>query len=358
MDRNLIIHKLKEVAYIAIGWILITSFFLYIKFNDVPDNCLSEIYIPREYLSKKWLYKVSFFVTVPLGILLGMLHTFVYPRLRRKKIALTAIIRLLIFLLLSTLIYLVFLFLDRDSSLEVNQTDLITTYRKNVADTVFIYTLSTEYLLGLLILLRRNLGENYFFNVIKNTYSIPKEETRVFMFLDMENSTPCAEKMGHLNFSKYVQDCFWDLSEIVLKYNGEIYQFVGDEAVITWRVSANFDYQKCIDLYYAYTGFLNNRKQYYEVKYGISPAFRAALHSGKVSVAMVGNYKREIAYHGNVVNLCSRLQAACKENQADVLVSDNFHQHLDNTEIYTFHPVFLTLKGIENKQKAYIVSRN
>src|SRR5690554_7481302 len=71
---------------------------------------------------------------------------------------------------------------------------------------ILLYAFITEFLVGLIILLRRNLGRKYFINTIKNTYRNPKEEHRVFMFLDLEDSTVIANKMGHLNFSRFIQD--------------------------------------------------------------------------------------------------------------------------------------------------------
>lgn len=179
------------------------------------------------------------------------------------------------------------------------------------------------------------------------------------MFLDLEDSTPSAEKMGHLNFSRYIQDCFYDLSGIVLKYGGHIYQFVGDEAVITWRVSDSFDYVACVRMYYAYMDRIESKKKYYQIKHGCIPVFRCAIHGGKVSTALVGDYKKEIAYHGGVLNLCSRLQSACSKNNAYVLASAWFSDNLHGQSEYTLLPILLTdLKGIREDQSAYSIIRN
>jgi adenylate cyclase len=179
------------------------------------------------------------------------------------------------------------------------------------------------------------------------------------MFLDMQNSTPTADKIGHLNFSRYIQDCFYDLSDIVLDYGGDVYQFVGDEAVITWKVSKGFNYDQCVDLYFAYVQILNNKRQYYTDKYTVDPIFRCSIHGGLVSAALVGDYKKEIAYHGDVLNLCSRLQSACKENNAFVLVSEYFVNRIKKTDKYTFLAVFLDgMKGIEYVQYAFSMFQN
>lgn len=324
MKVKLMLNHIKEVVYVSVVWILITAFFLYIKFNDLSDSYLSEIYPLPVAMSKIWLSRTAFIIVVPLAILFGILHTFIYPTFRRKKMLVVALLRLLIFATLTALIYYIALFLSGQDTIMYSKNPF-DVFRQKTAGTIIIFMLSAEYLAGVLILLRRSLGGNYLYHILKNTYSNPKEEERVFMFLDMENSTPSAQQLGHLNFSKYVQDCFWDLSDIVLMYNGEIYQYVGDEAVITWKVSHNFKFNQCIDLFFAYRDLLKRRESFYQKRYGIQPTFKCAIHSGKVSAAMVGNYKREIAYHGNVLNLCARLQLACKENEADILLSDDFY---------------------------------
>ncbi|MDR1503916.1 MAG: adenylate/guanylate cyclase domain-containing protein [Prevotella sp.] len=200
------------------------------------------------------------------------------------------------------------------------------------------------------------MGNNYFKNIIYNTYRFPKEEERVFMFIDMVDSTPTADKIGHLKYSRYIQDCFLDFSSILIGFDGEIYQFVGDEVVITWKTSKGFNYQKCMELYFKYIDYLKRKEKFYLKKHNARPMFRCAIHYGTVSTALVGDYKREMAYHGDVLNLCSRLQSACKENNTDMLISDSFYKKIDNCKEYDVNLVLLDdLKGIKKSISAYKV---
>jgi adenylate cyclase len=64
-------------------------------------------------------------------------------------------------------------------------------------------------------------------------YRNPVEIRQVFMFLDIKSSTTIAEKTGHLKFLSLVNDFFYDVAEPVRKTKGEIYKYVGDEAIIT-----------------------------------------------------------------------------------------------------------------------------
>lgn len=355
--NRLLKHNIKEIALIALAWIIITLFFLFIKFYDIPDSCLVDVYGSQFTISKKYIFIVSFGISIPLGIILGIFHTYVYPSLRRKKLYVVITLRVLVFCLLVLSYYSVFYVLVEDESIVLNAYPYHF-FRKDTAQPIIVYALTLEFLATTFITLRRGLGENYLSRLVKNTYGNPKEEKRVFMFLDLEDSTPFAKKIGHLNYSKFIQDCFWDLSDVVLMYQAEIYQFVGDEAVITWKVNDDFDFLKCIDLYYTYASVLENKSKYYANNYNHIPKFRCAIHFGTVSTAVVGNYKREIAYHGDVLNLCSRIQSRCKSSASDVLISENFARLIKPTQTtYKLEKVILEgLEGVEQSQISYKVS--
>ena len=62
--------------------------------------------------------------------------------------------------------------------------------------------------------------------------------------------TTIAEKLGHIQFSRLIQDCFYDLTDIVLMHNVEIYQYVGDEIVFTWKTEEGISNNNCISLFF------------------------------------------------------------------------------------------------------------
>ena len=51
------------------------------------------------------------------------------------------------------------------------------------------------------------------------------------------------------------------------------------------------------------------------------PKFKAAMHTGKVSVTWIGSIKKEIVYHGDVLNTTARIQAECNKYNQYFLVS-------------------------------------
>ena len=78
------------------------------------------------------------------------------------------------------------------------------------------------------------LGQGVLLNYLIGKYHKPKEDMRIFMFLDLTSSSSYAEKLGHIKYSKLIQDCFYDLNEIIHEFDVQIYQYVGDEVVLTW----------------------------------------------------------------------------------------------------------------------------
>lgn len=166
-------------------------------------------------------------------------------------------------------------------------------------------------------------GPGVLWNMLIGKYHHPREEERIFMFLDLRSSTTIAEKLGHIRFSRFIQDCFYDLTDIVLMHHVDIYQYVGDEAVLSWKLSKGFKNNHCLASYFDFMKVLNNKADYYKNEYGIQPFFKAGIHMGKVTVAEVGVIKKEIAYHGDVLNTAARIQARCNELNQGLLVSQD-----------------------------------
>ena len=164
-------------------------------------------------------------------------------------------------------------------------------------------------------------GPGNLWKMLKGTYYRPQEDQRIFMFLDLKSSTTIAEAIGHIKFSEFIQDCFYDLNEIVPKYKAEIYQYVGDEAILSWTYKDGFDKSNCVEVFFAYMNRLQEKSDYYLTKYNNIPEFKAGLHFGKVTVAEVGVVKKEIAYHGDVLNTAARIQDQCNVYQQKLLVS-------------------------------------
>lgn len=153
------------------------------------------------------------------------------------------------------------------------------------------------------------------------------EEDRIFLFLDMKSSTRHAEVLGPRKYSSLIQDCFQDISIAVDETCADVYQYRGDEAVLTWNAS-DVNVLNAVTLHFRFKEILQLRSREYERKYGVIPEFKAGIHHGKVVKAQVGVVRKEIAFHGDAINTASRIQRKCSELMCDLLVSEKIREQL------------------------------
>ncbi len=87
----------------------------------------------------------------------------------------------------------------------------------------------------LLLQLSSKFGQGSFGNILCGKYNTPKEENRIFMFLDLNSSTSIAERLGDEKYHALLKDFYADITDPVLNNKGEIYQYVGDEVIVAWK---------------------------------------------------------------------------------------------------------------------------
>ena len=194
---------------------------------------------------------------------------------------------------------------------------------------IIFYVLTVDIFLGIGYQVKLMLGEKNLGKMLWGKFYIPREEERIFMFLDLKSSTKLAEKLGHIEFSRLIQDCFNDLG-VVVENEAEIYKYVGDEAILTWQLKDGLRNQNCIRAFFNFKKQLASKKNYYLRKYGIEPIFKAGLHTGAVTVTEVGKYKKGIAYHGDTINTAARIQGMCNDLQQELLISQYLKDRLDD----------------------------
>lgn len=166
------------------------------------------------------------------------------------------------------------------------------------------------------------IGKNTLGKLFFGMYRHPLETERVFMFLDIKSSTSIAEKTGHLKFLSLVNDFYFDIAEPVRKTKGEIYKYVGDEAIVTWKTIHAIENANCIRCFFMIRDEISKRSEYYRKKYGVIPEFKAGIHGGLAVTGELGYVKREIAYMGDVLNTTARIEEACKTLDRNLLVSE------------------------------------
>lgn len=173
----------------------------------------------------------------------------------------------------------------------------------------------------LLLQINSKFGPGTFWNIIRGKYNIPKEEQKIFMFLDMNASTSIAERLGDKKYHELLKDVFADITNPILDSRGEIYQYVGDEVVIAWQYKEGIENGKCVQVFFDIKQHLQNIRGKYLKHYGLLPSFKAGIHCGHVIAGEIGVIKRDITYSGDVLNTTSRIQSLCKEFNEELIVS-------------------------------------
>ena len=166
-------------------------------------------------------------------------------------------------------------------------------------------------------------GQGNLWKFITGKYYNPREEQRIFMFLDLKSSTTIAEQIGSKKYFELLKNIYNDITEPIINSLGEIYQYVGDEVVISWTVeNGTFD-DNCLKCFYRINQTLEKKKELYKKNYNIVPAFKAGLHVGQATVGEIGIIKKDIVFSGDVLNTTSRIQKECNNQNVNILISSD-----------------------------------
>lgn len=173
-----------------------------------------------------------------------------------------------------------------------------------------------------------SIGTSTLRNFFLGTYHHPVEEERIFMFLDMKSSTTIAEKLGHVRYFEMLKEYFFDLSGAVIDYGGTIYQYAGDEMIVSWKLKDGLKKNNSIECFFAMKRILEKQTEKYYSNFGCVPGFKAGMHFGTVTAGEIGSLKKEIVFTGDVLNTSARIQALCNRFDAELLVSADLTEKL------------------------------
>ncbi len=204
----------------------------------------------------------------------------------------------------------------------------------------------------------RIIGKKLFTDYLLGKYHEPVSEERVFMFIDINSSTSLAEKMDPQLYHQMLNKFFNDIAQPIDKYEGEIFQYVGDEVVVTWKMSNLYSASASIRCYFAIRKQLQKLSQEYISRFGFMPEFKVGMHGGRVITGEVGKNKMEIAFHGDVINTTERILNQCITLQQQVLISEYLLRRLHLPA--SIKAEFITtklFKGKENEVSLYTLKK-
>lgn len=192
----------------------------------------------------------------------------------------------------------------------------------------FLYTLAFL-LLGLTILrVRQLLGRRVFLSLLTGRYRHPVQEDRLFLFIDIVGSTTFARQHGDLKAQEFIGEVFASFAEPVRSHQGEIDDYVGDCAIITWPLKEGVEQARCIRCLYAILDEIDREAWWWQQHFGLVPRLSAALHGGSIVTGEIGVLHHKITYFGDVVNTTARIEGLCKTLQQPVLISQDLLRHL------------------------------
>ena len=220
---------------------------------------------------------------------------------------------------------------------------------------VYFYIITIDVIFTFVTLIDIMLGPKNLSKLLQGKFYYPNEEERIFMFLDLQSSTQLAEKLGHIKYSMLIQDCFNDLG-VVIENEAAVYQYVGDEVILTWELKNGLRNNNCLMAYFNFNQQLTKRKNYYLNKYNCIPFFKAGVNSGIVTVTEVGSIKREIAYHGDTLNTAARIQGKCNFFQQGLLISEALKKQLHQNDYLMEEMGNIPLRGKMEEVTIYAVT--
>ena len=269
-------------------------------------------------------------IAVVLGILYGFslgiagyyLDRKIFNKLSLGKVILfKALGSLMLLFILLWLLRFVFFDWIVAPSLHIQDIELSEQSWKYLFFLLLIYYFFMTLVINFINQVNKKYGPGVVVPLLLGRYREPREEERVFMFMDLKSSTSIAEKLGHLKYSALIRDSFMDINDVLLPFQAQVYQYVGDEIVVTWPEQEGISDHRCIGFYFACKKHLNDRSDYYTANYGLVPTFKAGVHTGIVTTVEIGQYKRDIAYHGDTLNTAARIQSVCNEYDKSFLAS-------------------------------------
>lgn len=199
------------------------------------------------------------------------------------------------------------------------------------------------------------IGWQRFTNLVVGRYFKPTVENRVFLLLDIVDSTPLAAKLGNVRFHELLAEFFYQIDRAIVTTGGEIMSYVGDSVIVTWPL--NEDRRKnarCMRALILMIAHIRRNNAYFESEFGVVPAFRAVLHGGEVVVGECGDSRRQVTFLGNVLNIVGRLEGVGKTEDEPLLATVEIVARMDSPQGVTFEALGTRqLKGLEEEVEIY-----
>jgi adenylate cyclase len=204
--------------------------------------------------------------------------------------------------------------------------------------------LLTFLLLQVIVEMIKKYSPGIFFDVLFGKYRNPKVEKRIVMFIDLKDSTPIAEKLGNVDYFRFIREFIEIVSLALIQHQGRIYQYVGDEVVVSWIYNPK-NARRCIDSLIDTRKMIQANGEDFRRRYDITPEFRVGIHIGDVTIGEIGTIKKDLAMSGDTMNTTARIRSACSELNQKFIVSKDVIETLDLKDWQSESLGIIDLKG-------------
>lgn len=271
------------------------------------------------------------FVAITNGALLIIsIYSATYKNLGDKVLAwgYSNVLRFVLLIVLSLVIFVIAYALLMSVHFQINQvSELVTSVIGSINNTYFLPLVFFFVLVSILMFFISNLERRSGSVIRLLSQSMgqtikPNLVNRGFMFIDLNDATSLAEYLSSEKYANLLRDCFRMLNELVDVSPFEIYQYVGDEAVIVWDTKTPKASVKAVQLFDDFKAYLIENESAFAKAYQMQPKFKCAIHSGQVVRSEIGNQVRHLVFHGDVLNTTSRLLSYCHDVQTDCIISN------------------------------------
>lgn len=334
-QTNIVLHKVSAVRRyrfntilsIAILWTLV-DIIVVLVFNSLPSQNKLGALLLREFIVLITSIIMSYLLIAPL------------KRLFRDFNLLMALLIKTVILIVAA--FLINLLIDSINSISILGLPLKESFHRfydAISDPhklfqKVLYWMILFMITQLLIELNEKYSPGVFMDILLGKYVEPKIETRIVMFMDLKDSTPIAEKLGSQRYFRFIREFVYQVSSALIEYGGRIYQYVGDEIVVSWLYSKD-NTKKSIAALVQARRSLNRKSKEFQKKYGVVPDFRVGIHTGVVTVGEIGVIKKDLAMSGDTMNTTARIRTCCSEYNQRYIASKDFikHTHLDSSQM-------------------------
>ena len=363
--------KLKRILNLTIAWVIAGIFFTVIEYLLVyPAAKIENIQhlTPVVHISSYDFGRSiseTILAAIIAGLSIGTFEIFYFQdRFRKKSFGYTVFIKSLIYSFAMVFLIIVGLFFDQSFSADKSifhpdVANAVATFLSGTGVWAFVvYWTAIVILTQIFMQVRDSFGYGVLPNFILGRYNKPKEECRIFMFLDLKSSTTIAEKLGHIQYHNLLNDFFDDLNDSIIFSKGEIYQYIGDEITVSWTMENGIENENCLRCFFSIQDKIEINSSRYMERFNLVPDFKAGLHCGNVTIGEVGVIKKEIVFTGDVLNTAARIQELCNTYGVRLLVSKKLLDLLQTENGYFKKEIGeVFLKGKKSKNILYTIEK-